>query len=64
MMSSSVRWMRRVERNSLGGRQRGHRNRAMIGFPFGLFWLSRIALLAPEPLRRLVMRFFRFHMDA
>lgn len=40
------------------------RNRAMIGFPFGLFWLSRIALLAPEALRRLVMRFFRFHMDS
>ena len=40
------------------------RNRAMIGFPFALFWLSRVALLAPEPLRRLVMRFFRFHMDA
>lgn len=40
------------------------RNRAIIGFPFGLFWLSRIALLAPEPLRRLVMRFFRFHMES
>jgi short-subunit dehydrogenase len=40
------------------------RNRAMIGFPFGLFWLSRIALLAPEPLRRLATSFFRFHMEA
>jgi short-subunit dehydrogenase len=40
------------------------RNRGMIGFPFGLFWLSRIALLAPEALRRLVTGFFRFHLDA
>ena len=40
------------------------RNRAMIGFPLGLFWLSRIALLAPETLRRFVMRFFRFHMES
>jgi short-subunit dehydrogenase len=38
------------------------RNRGMIGFPFWLFWLSRVALLSPEPLRRLVMRCFRFHM--
>jgi hypothetical protein len=33
----------------------------MIGL---LFWLSRVALLAPEPLRRFVMRFFRFHMES
>jgi len=37
-------------------------NRGIIGFPFWLFWLSRVALLSPEPLRRLVMRFFRFYM--
>ncbi len=40
------------------------RNHAMIGFPFGLFCLSRISLLAPEALRRVVMRFFRFHMES
>jgi short-subunit dehydrogenase len=40
------------------------RNRGMIGFPGWLFWLSRLALLSPEPLRRFVTRFFRFHFDA
>ena len=39
------------------------RNRGMIGFPFWLFWLARMALLSPEPLRRFVTRFFRFHFD-
>lgn len=40
------------------------RNHGMIGFPWWLFWLARMALLSPEPLRRLVTRFFRFHFDA
>ena len=40
------------------------RNRGMIGIPFWLFWLGRVALLSPEPLRRFVTRFFRFHFDA
>src|SRR5262249_35225775 len=30
------------------------RNRGIIGFPFWLLWLSRLALLSPEPLRRFV----------
>jgi short-subunit dehydrogenase len=36
------------------------RNKGMTGFPWWLFWLSRLALLSPEPLRRSVTRFFRF----
>src|SRR5262245_55943648 len=39
-------------------------NRGMIGIPFWPFWLGRVALLSPEPLRRFVTRFFRFHFDA
>jgi len=37
-------------------------NKGLIGFPLPLYWLSRIALLAPEFLRRPVMSLFRFHM--
>ena len=37
-------------------------NRAIIGFPFVPFWLSRLSLLAPEWLRRRGMRGTRFHV--
>ncbi|WP_428681641.1 SDR family NAD(P)-dependent oxidoreductase [Reyranella sp.] len=38
------------------------RNRAMIGFPFVPFWLSRLSLLVPEGIRRRGMRNTRFHV--
>jgi short-subunit dehydrogenase len=40
------------------------RNKAMIGFPVWLYWLSLIALLVPTGLRRKAMSLFRFHTDA
>ncbi|SJZ70324.1 Short-chain dehydrogenase [Enhydrobacter aerosaccus] len=39
-------------------------NKGLIGFPIWLYWLSRVALLAPEFLRRKTMSLFRFHLDA
>lgn len=39
-----------------------HRNRAMIGFPFVPFWLSRLSLLVPESIRRRGMKNTRFHV--
>jgi short-subunit dehydrogenase len=39
------------------------RNTSLIGFPWWLFWMSRVALLSPEPVRRFVTRLFRFHFD-
>lgn len=38
------------------------RNRAMIGFPFIPFWLSRLSLLVPESIRRRGMKNTRFHV--
>ncbi|WP_295137733.1 SDR family NAD(P)-dependent oxidoreductase [uncultured Reyranella sp.] len=38
------------------------RNRAMIGFPFVPFWLSRLSLLVPEAIRRRGMKDTRFHV--
>ncbi len=38
------------------------RNRAMIGFPFVPFWLSRLSLLVPESIRRRGMKSTRFHV--
>ena len=37
-------------------------NRAMIGFPFMPFWLSRLSLLVPEAIRRRGMKNTRFHV--
>lgn len=37
-------------------------NRPVIGFPFILYWLSRLALLAPESLRWRFARGTRFHV--
>jgi len=39
-------------------------NKGLIGFPLPLYWLSRIALLAPTFLRQPVMSLFRFHMES
>ncbi len=38
------------------------RDRAISGFPFGLYWVSRLSLLAPAWIRRLGMRGLRFHV--
>lgn len=38
------------------------RNKAMIGFPFIPFWLSRLSLLVPESIRRRGMKDTRFHV--
>ncbi len=38
------------------------RDRALSGFPFGLYWVSRLSLLAPAFVRRLGMRGLRFHV--
>lgn len=38
------------------------RNESLIGFPLVPFWLSRLSLLVPEPVRRLAMRGSRFHV--
>jgi short-subunit dehydrogenase len=40
-----------------------HRNRALTGFPLGLFWITRAYLLVPEFLRRKTMSLFRFYLD-
>jgi short-subunit dehydrogenase len=38
-------------------------NQPVIGFPFALYWLSRLALLVPESLRWRLTRDSRFHVD-
>lgn len=38
------------------------RNRAISGFPLGLYWVSRLSLLAPTWVQRLGMRGLRFHV--
>ncbi len=38
------------------------RNRAVIGFPFVPYWLSRLSLLVPESVRRQGQRGTRFHV--
>ncbi len=40
------------------------RDRAVSGFPFGLYWVSRLSLLAPAWVQRLGMRGLRFHVGA
>lgn len=40
------------------------RDRAVSGFPFGLYWVSRLSLLAPAWVRRLGMHGLRFHVGA
>ncbi len=37
-------------------------DQAISGFPFGLYWVSRLSLLAPAWVRRLGMRGLRFHV--
>ncbi len=39
-------------------------NRGIIGFPAPLYWLSKVALLVPEFMRRKTMSLFRFHIDS
>ncbi|WP_029006509.1 SDR family NAD(P)-dependent oxidoreductase [Azorhizobium doebereinerae] len=38
------------------------RDRAISGFPFPLYWSSRLSLLVPAAIRRLGMRGLRFHV--
>lgn len=38
------------------------KNRGLSGFPLSLYWLARSSLMAPEALRRLANRIFRFHL--
>lgn len=38
------------------------RDRAISGFPFGLYWAARLSLLAPAWVRRLGVRGLRFHV--
>jgi short-subunit dehydrogenase len=40
-----------------------HKNRGLSGFPFSLFWASRLALIVPEFLRRGGGKQHRFHVD-
>lgn len=40
------------------------RNKALIGFPFIPFWLSRLSLLVPEAIRRRGMTNTRFHVGS
>jgi short-subunit dehydrogenase len=39
------------------------RDRAVIAFPFATGWLARLALLAPEAIRRRAMGHLRFHIE-